>query len=318
MKLTPAILRPLGLRLVHTLHPAERLILAMIAALGLATVALTIGLQRQVNWPPFLVGIIATLLMVAIGAYARSVSAAPRLAYCAIGVGLFMGFTAFSTVFIFALFPLPNPLIDSQLVKADALLGYSWAGYVDAMAHYPDTAKALRLVYNSALPQIVLTILLLGALGRETQLHRFLLVGIVAMIFTTAIWWVWPSVGPSVVSASLPQATGRVYDASYGPYLRQLVAVGPPIISPEMMAGVVGFPSYHLIMACMVVWFTRGTFAAIPAVLINAAMIPATLLHGQHHLIDLFGGVAIFLLSARLAVVLVPGHRPEPPRVARA
>lgn len=294
--------------LSHALRPAEWLMLGMISVLGMATVALTVGLQRQVTWPPFLVGIVATLGMIAIGAYARAWKGAPRLALCSIGIGLFTGFTAFSTVFIFALFPLPNPLIDLQLIKVDAALGYDWSGFVGGLATYPEIAKPLGYLYHTSLPQIMLTIILLGSLNRETALHRFLLVGILAMIAAVSIWWVWPSIGPSgfaSISPEVNEATGLVFNPEYGAYLRKLVETGPRIISPEVMTGVVAFPSYHMIMACMVVWYTRGTFAFLPATLANIAMIPATLSHGGHHLIDLVAGVVVFAVTVWLASRLV-------------
>ncbi len=282
----------------QALRPAEWLILGMIGVLGGATVLLTWALQRQVNWQPFLVGILLTHLMIALGVYARVGKAAPRLALCTIGIGLFMGFTAISTIFIYALFPLPNPLIDLNLMKVDAFLGYDWPSFVAGLAAYPFIAKSLALVYHSSLPQIGLTIVLLCALGRETALHRFLFVGIVALIAAVGIWWVWPSIGPSAfhtIPSDVQASTGLVFNPRYGDYLRMLVETGPTIISPEMVVGVIAFPSYHMIMACMVVWFTRGTFAFVPAVLVNLAMIPATLSHGGHHLVDLIMGIVLFL-----------------------
>ena len=63
-----------------------------------------------------------------------------------------------------------------------------------------------------------------------------------------------------------------------------------------------------MIMALMVVWFTRGTLAFLPAALVNTAMIPATLSHGGHHLVDLFGGLAVFALGVWIANRLI---RPE-------
>ena len=37
--------------------------------------------------------------------------------------------------------------------------------------------------------------------------------------------------------------------------------------------------------------------AFLPAALVNTAMVPATLSHGGHHLIDLLGGLAVFALG---------------------
>ncbi len=283
------------------LLPTERWMLAVICGFGVMAVVLTQNLGREVNWPPFLAGFFGTLGLMAIGAYVRGMKETPRLALALIGVAIFMGFTAVSSVFIFALFPLPRPLIDPWLINVDAALGYHWPSFVEALAAYPGFAQALGLLYHTSLPQIVLTICLLAALGRTVSLHRLLAVGMLTLVAAVAIWWVFPSIGPSGFS-SIPEdvrlATGLYFDSNYGAYLRQLVETGPTRISPEVMTGVVAFPSYHMVMACMVVWYTRGTVMFLPTLLVNALMIPATLSHGGHHLIDLAAGVVVFATCA--------------------
>lgn len=294
-----------------SLLPAERMMIAAILGFGLAAVALTTVLGRVVNWPPFLVGYFATLGLTGVGMYIRQVKNAPRIAIAIIGVAIFMGFTAVSTVFIFALFPLPNPLIDSSLIGIDSKLGYHWPGFVGWLAQAPGIAKALGYLYHTALPQMVLTIVLLASLGRERTLHRFLLVGIISLVITVTIWWLWPSVGPSgsqMIPEDVRLATGLYFDPAYGEYLRSLVEVGPRRISPEVVTGVVAFPSYHMIMALMIIWFTWRTSLFLPALMLNVAMIPATLSHGGHHLVDLFAGGLVFALSVFLCGRILPGR----------
>lgn len=296
------------------LLPAERRMLWLIAAVGVLAVALALAMQRNVNWPPFLGGYLATLGLAGIGAYIRQVKASPRIALALVGAAIFTGFTAVSSVFIFALFPLPNPLIDPVLINVDSVFGYHWPSAVALLADYPLFAKALGYVYHSSLPQILLTIVLLAALSREIVLHRFLLVGILTLIFAVTIWWIVPSVGPSGFQ-SIPEAdrlaTGLYFDPAYGKNLRNLVEVGPQQISPEVITGVVAFPSYHMIMALMVVWFTRGTFAFLPALATNTAMVPATLTHGGHHLIDLIAGLVVFFITVWIASRLIRTRDPS-------
>ena len=293
------------------LLPAERWMLAIICGFGVMAVLLTQTLGREVNWPPFLAGFFGTLGLMVIGAYVRGMKDTPRLALALIGVAIFMGFTAVSSVFIFALFPLPRPLIDPWLISVDARLGYDWPSFVLALSAYPSFARGLGLLYHTSLPQIVLTICLLATLGRTVTLHRLLVVGILTLVAAVAIWWVFPSIGPSGFS-SIPEdvrlATGLYFDSNYGAYLRKLVEIGPPRISPEVMTGVVAFPSYHMVMACMVVWYTRNTVMFLPALVVNGLMIPATLSHGGHHLIDLAAGVAVFACCAWAAGRIIRPH----------
>lgn len=290
------------------LLPAERWMLAVICGFGVASVLLTQILGREVNWPPFLAGFFGTLGLMAIGTYVRGMKDTPRLALALIGVAIFMGFTAVSSVFIFALFPLPRPLIDPWLIGVDAGFGYHWPSFVQALAAYPGFAKGLGLLYHTSLPQIMLTICLLATLGRTLTLHRFLAVGILTLVAAVAIWWVFPSIGPSgffSIPDEVRLATGLYFDSEYGAYLRQLVENGPARISPEVMTGVVAFPSYHMVMACMVVWYTRGTVMFLPAFGANALMVPATLSHGGHHLIDLVAGAVVFAACAFAATRII-------------
>jgi hypothetical protein len=288
-------------RVFLSVMPAEKLMLVLILACALGAAAICFGTGRVVNWPPFLTGILATLAMVAIGAYVRGAKGGQRLALATVGVGLFMGFTAAATLFIFALFPLPNPLIDEWLISLDHRLGYDWPTFVTALANYPALSWVLGYVYHSSLPQIVVLTICLAMMARDTQLHRFLLTGILTLVVAIAFWWAFPSVGPSgfqVISDEVRLATGLYFNPEYGAYLRYLVAEGPPVISPEVITGVVAFPSYHMVMACMVVWFSRGTLLFVPALVINALMLPAILSHGGHHLVDVIAGLVVFTLVA--------------------
>lgn len=279
---------------------AERLMLLFIGSVGLLAVALALVLQRQVNWPPFVGGYVATLGLAAIGGYVRQAKSAPRIALGLVGAAIFAGFTAVSSVFIYALLPLPNPMVDDHLTRIGHWMGYDWQSLVLAMTAYPRLTSVLGTIYQSALPQLGITLCLLAALGRPLDLHRFLLVGMLTLIVCVAVWWAWPSVG---YVGTLPLndaemlAAGLIYPQDYGAYLTRLLQNGPPIITPEVVTGVVGFPSYHTVMACMVVWYCWRTVLFLPALAVNLGMLFATLVHGGHHLVDLFGGLAVFALG---------------------
>ena len=231
------------------------------------------------------------------------------MALGAIGFGVFMSFTGSIAIFIFTLFPLTHPLIDTKLIALDAGLGYVWADFVDGIAQYPVFGMALRYVYLSILPQMVGVIILLAHLNRTASLHRFLTVGIVCMILTVAFWWVYPSIGPgayAIIPTDVQDKIGLFLDATYRAELLRLASEGMPIITLERIVGVIAFPSFHMIMACMVVRFTWRTWAFFPALIVNAAMVPATLSHGGHHLVDLFAAVVTFSLCLWAITRLIP------------
>jgi len=292
------------------IRPAERLMLIIILLLGLATLVLTESLGRVVIWSNFTVGIAASLLMVPVGLYARNAKRAERLAACVIGVGLYAGFSAFVSIFIFALYPLPFPVFDPQLAAFDALFGYDWKAFTEGLHQLPVIPEVLGFLYLSSFPQLALMILTLGILGREVALHRFLLIGMLTLTVTTVIWFFLPSVGPSgfnTVAEDVQARFGLATDPRLGEYLLELIAIGPPHISPEVYTGVIAFPSFHIIMALMVFWYARGTFLIIPAAVSGVGMVPATLAHGGHYLIDLFAGVVVFAACVWLSERIIRG-----------
>lgn len=290
---------------------AERFLLAFVLVVGLIACALALALNRDVDWPPFVSGFWAAFGLVAIGAYVRGMKAKPRIALALIGTGMFAAFTAASSVLIFSLLPLPNPMVDDALTQTGFWVGYDWQKLMAAMTGYPALSRVLRYVYLSALPQMMLTIFLLSAYDRALSLYRFLLVGMLTLLIAVLIWWIWPSVGyvgTLPFSRDVLVANGFSFGTDYGAYLTRLIKEGPGRITPDAITGVVGFPSYHMIMACMATWYCRRTVLFWPILLVNLAMIPATLVHGGHHLIDLLGGVAVFALGVLIANRMI---RPE-------
>jgi PAP2 superfamily len=289
--------------------PAEWLLLGLLAAICVSGVASAILAQQAVDWLAFFPAFGASIALMLIGAHVRARKNMPRLALGTIGFGVFMCFMGSISIFIFTLFPLEYPLIDLALISTDAAIGYVWVDFVQAISHYPIFGKALGYVYLSSLPQMVAVILLLAFLNRANDLHRFLTVGVLSLIVTVAFWWLFPSIGPAAYS-SVPPAVqakiGLVVNAEYGAELRQLAADGLAVITLERIIGVIAFPSFHIVMACMVVWFTRRTLAFTPALLANIAMVPATLSHGGHHLIDVVGGVVTFAICLWIVIWMLP------------
>jgi hypothetical protein len=291
---------------------AEWLLLGLVAAISVSAVASAALAHQVVDWLAFFPAFGASIALVLIGAYVRVRKNMPRLALGTIGFGVFMCFMGSIAIFIFTLFPLVHPLIDPTLISIDAALGYVWPDFVQAIGRYPMFGKALGYVYLSILPQMVAVIILLAFLNRPRDLHRFLMVGILCLIVTVAIWWLFPSIGPAAYSTVPPAVQakiGLVVNAEYGAELQQLAAQGLAVITLDRIIGVIAFPSFHMVMACMAVWFTRRTFIFVPALLLNMAMVPATLSHGGHHLIDLLGGVATFAACLWMVTRIIPDEK---------
>lgn len=286
------------------LFPAEGWLAAATASLVPASLALAALRGQAVDWAGFLPGLAPGAALVAIGLLARARGSMDRLSLFLVASGIFIGFLAASSVFTFLLFPLPRPTVDAQLAAIDAWLGYDWPALVGWLAERPGLSRLLRAVYLSSIWQMFGVIVTLALLRRRADLHRFLAVGIAGLGITVAIWWLWPSVGPSAGAPLDPGIAARaslLVDSRVGAELMRMVRDGNPVITPGIITGVVAFPSFHMMMACMAVWYLRRTPLFWPALAVNALMVPATLAHGAHHLVDLIGAAALFGLLAPVA-----------------
>ena len=195
--------------------------------------------------------------------------------------------------------------IDEALVRIDALFGYDWPTAVNWIAQYPLFAEVLRFVYVSSLPQLVIVVLILGFSQQDRQLHSFLLTGLLGALLCIGIWSLIPSTGASGSEGAL-QALKPGFQVMVGPEynaeVNKMIAEGARHISPSSPLGLIGFASFHTVMACMSVYFVpRYKWLLALFVSVNLLMIPAVLIHGGHHLMDVLGGFAVFAIAVMLA-----------------
>jgi hypothetical protein len=112
------------------------------------------------------------------------------------------------------------------------------------------------------------------------------------------------------IPSDAEQAIRLVTNTAYGEMLKDAALNSIPVISNETMLGVVAFPSYHTVMACLVVWFVFKTVVFWPTVILNIAMVPAIHIHGAHHILDFIGGIVIFFAALWLSRLFLLG-RPQ-------
>jgi hypothetical protein len=122
-----------------------------------------------------------------------------------------------------------------------------------------------------------------------------------------------PSFGAFSVYA-LPAAAAHLplaLDQDYANALVGLLQHGPGTISPREAKGLIGFPSYHAVLALLVVAYTREiAVLRWAALILNLIVLIATPLQGGHHLIDV---LAAFPVTA-LAIAIAGGVRAAVPQ----
>jgi hypothetical protein len=293
---------------------AERVLVLGTAAAVAGLWALSEALDRRIAWDALGLSLGFGGVWMAVGVCLRMLTRLDRLPALLVASSFFLCFTLAVTSCAYLRFPFPEGTIDPLLMRIDALLGYDWTEAAHALAAWPGAGPLLAPLYLSSLPQLLFLAVLLAALGRVVELHRLALCGGIAVVLTVAIWCAAPSLGPASilsVPSEIEETLALVVDSAFGAELRHLASNGVEVIHPGEITGVIAFPSYHMVMALMVWWYSRGTWAVAPAAALGLAMIPATLVHGGHHLVDLAGGAAVFALAAALAARIAP-HRAPP------
>lgn len=301
------------------LLPAERFFASIIALVALLDVSLILIKGVSTDWRGYALPACGALALIAGGQYYRVFRGEERIALALIASGLFIIFTLVASIFNYMLLPIRTAPFDLMLASFDAHFGYSWPDAVALAAEWPTVARAFFFVYFSSLPQLVFVVLLLGFAGKADALWHFLLTGVLGVMGCIAIWFVFPTFGPSTLYTLSPELLAKIdlgVTPEYGAELLRLGRDGPTYISPANVLGLIGFPSFHTVMACMsVVFLARFKWIMPFAVLLNIAMVPAILVHGGHHLSDVFGGVVMFglayLVAGKLLVRLSASGRGE-------
>ncbi len=287
------------------LLPAEKTIVYIILILAAADLAFLALRPIRVDWAGYLTAIAIGSFLLGVGQYYRVYRGEDSISLAATGAALFTLFTIAGSVFNYMLLPVPGERIDATLRAIDAMLGFHWPSAVNWVSTYPMLNQLLAFVYATSLPQLILVVLMLGFTGQQENLHRFLLSGLFGALIAIGFWRMFPSAGASSVHAAKDlwnAGMSLVADYRYVEEVKKVIAEGATEISPKSALGLIAFPSFHMVMACMSVFYMRRhrkVFALL--VVINTLMIPAIIVHGNHHMMDVFGGLATFALAAWLA-----------------
>lgn len=282
------------------IYTGEKLAFGIIAVIVATLGMLTITADTVVKWSAFAEHLILFAAIIGAGLLMRLSARLVHFSTTMIALGLYPIYSSCLALVFYLNFPLKRPLTDTYLFKVDAFIGYDWARAVEWLAQYPTVAWVLSLVYLSSLLQLFVLLLVLGLTGRTKNLHCMLITGMSAGVILCVFWIIWPSFGPSAYlhpSQAAVENSALVVTPAYGAHLMHLAEHGLAVIDRHQLLGTVAFPSFHILMAVLAVWFARGTFLFIPFAALNLLMLPATAIHGGHHLVDLPAGVALFVVS---------------------
>jgi hypothetical protein len=294
--------------------PAERFAITIIFALAALDAGLLVFKHVEIDVLGYISALMTGGMAVAIGQFYRRFRHNEGIALATTAAGLFIIFTIVGSVFNYLLLPIAGDRIDPILMRADAALGFSWVGFVTFVSDHPWFGVLTRYVYLSSMPQLIIVILVLGFAREKEALHRFLLTGLIGALITIGFWGLMPSSGPAAfevlpetVLANMPTVVGP----AYGNELNRLASEGVSYITPKEVLGLIAFPSFHTVMACLSVWFMARFRYVLPFfIALNLVMVPSILIHGGHHLVDVIGGLFTFAFAMVLSgMALKQAHR---------
>lgn len=223
-----------------------------------------------------------------------------------LGVAAFLVvFPAAASLLSYLALTVTGPRIDHLLAQADLALGFHWTAMMVWASEHSFLNAILNAAYLSVMPQTLLLLFVVGLRGRLEALYGLAFTLAFGAMMAIAVWTAFPSFGafsvfdlPDAVEARL----GLVLAADYSVILTHMLEHGPGFITPTEIRGLVGFPSYHTLQALVLFWYARQEpWLRWPSLALNLVVLVAIPVQGGHHLVDMFGGIAITIAAVWLS-----------------
>ncbi len=189
---------------------------------------------------------------------------------------------------------LDAPLVDRALLRADAIVGFDWHALDDWVAAHRWIWWTLREAYLSLYVQPMAALFVVSMHQPGKTNGEFIWTFLISAVLCFSIFAVLPAIG---------------YDGLIGPdhiaALKQARAGEWTTLDFTKANGIVTFPSFHAIFAVILTYAVRRVRWVLAIVApLNAAMIMATPTVGGHYLVDVAAGVAVAIISIRLAAAI--------------
>ncbi|HEY4077373.1 MAG TPA: phosphatase PAP2 family protein [Rhizomicrobium sp.] len=237
------------------------------------------------------------------GLYYQRKRSEPALAAMLMGTAFLCTFSAGASVLNYFLLTVAGRRIDNLLAAADHALGFDWYRMMLAIGHHPLLNQVLFRAYNVALPEIAVLLVALAWCGRAESIYRYCLAIASGALICVFLWTLAPSFGAMSLHALPPGFDLPLsVDAGYGKALVALLHDGPGFISPAELRGLIGFPSYHGVLALLAAWYGwQMRLLRWPLLLVNLLVLVATPVQGGHHLIDVLAAFPVAALAVFIA-----------------
>lgn len=289
---------------------------AALLTLFMAAVALTVSLWTELKFTalPSVITLTAGVLVLDIfSQFAPQTRIVRSVQFMLFGV-LYLAITCFCAILAaYAAQRFALPLQDPFFVRVDLALGVDWFDVARWVDDRPVIHEILRLAYGTMSAQIALPVMVLAFLGSTDDVRKYLLSFAIALTVTITISTLLPAAGPIALvdraSFHVMQFTG----ATPVDHLIQLRSAGALIVN-DRLAGIATFPSFHATIAVLTPLTLRryrGIFLVL--LVVDAAMLCATVTEGAHYVTDVLGGICIAFSASFLAnrILSAKDHSPD-------
>jgi membrane-associated phospholipid phosphatase len=188
-----------------------------------------------------------------------------------------------------------RPLLDEAFTRADLALGFDWMRFYGFVQEHGNFRLMLTIAYYSGLPQIFFSIVFLAHIRRDDRNEELWWGCAIALILTSFLSGLFPAGG------TLFYHQVGLDDAVHLPHFLALRDGHVTHFAFRELKGIVTFPSYHAVMAFLLVYAYRNLYGFRYVLALNIAMLVSTPINGGHYLVDLLGGAAVTVVSAFLA-----------------
>jgi hypothetical protein len=242
-------------------------------------------------------GLLSIVMLVLLGgaAIARWERPESRAARAAEVVALWLAFATACNILSYLMATLALPLQDEPLASIDNTLGFPWLTIFQWVSRYPLLHHLLSTCYQSLTPETIVLGIWLAWERQDQRVHDFFWAAYLAGLMT------------SVLSALVPAAGAFVQygEPDRAVWLDDLTTLRTGLnlhFALADMTGIVTFPSYHTVLAMLVIYIARGSGVVGRLLVVwNVIMLFSIPSIGGHYFVDMIGGGIVLAISIGLA-----------------
>jgi hypothetical protein len=223
----------------------------------------------------------------------------PKIVTVWLSLLLFMTFNAVATVLLYSAYTVNWPLMTAKLAFIDQALGFDFLSLYQWFQTHQEWNVIFTYIYKMHLLEIGFILIFFSCFREGKYTQRFLTLYMIALLLT-------------IVIGSLLPAGGTLAWYPYPPEAYQLKALHhlyelrQGIVNVKEIDGITTFPSFHTTLALIFIYTFRceKKIIFIPILVLNIFMIFSCIVQGAHFLIDLFGGLLVFIIALGIESLL--------------